>query len=174
MIFQARFVHSRHNRAGNNTADLLRYCSRFRQVIFYIKILLISDAQAKQIKDKVEEMATSVSKEKVSAEFRKIWTWLKDQLNVSAYQLIAKEDFNEAMKLLSRYNASYYRGKLKKTDNDVYRKKMYGAIHARAKELNIDIHSFATGVLKLKKPLISLTELSDTRLKKLYDKVFSY
>ena len=49
---------------------------------------------------------------------------------------------------------------------------MYKSIHAKANELGINIHEYANSVLKLKNPIVSLTELSDVRLRKLYEHIF--
>jgi hypothetical protein len=136
----------------------------------------ISQAQAKQIKDKVNEMAASVPKEKISNEYRKIWTSLNNKFKLTSYLLMTKEQFDDAMKFLNKMDVSYYRNKLKKNNNEEWRKKTITAIRARANNLRMnrdDFYEYVKRVLLLKKPILSITELSDTRLKQLYTKIFS-
>ncbi|MDR3226638.1 MAG: ORF6C domain-containing protein, partial [Prevotellaceae bacterium] len=136
----------------------------------------ISEYQAKQIKDKVDEIATSVPKEKVGEEYKKIWSLLKDKFNVTSYHLIVKEQFDDVIKFLSKLNAYKYRQKARKNNNEKYRKELYGAIYAKVNELKMskdELYVYVENILSLKKPISSLTDLSDTRLKKIYTKLFN-
>ena len=82
-----------------------------------------------------------------------------------------QDKYEEAVAWLKKIIA-INRNKLKKNNPGQWRKDLYKSIHARANELNINIHDFANDILKIKKPITSLTELSDTRLKKLYEQLF--
>ncbi|MDR2130989.1 MAG: hypothetical protein LBP56_07495 [Odoribacteraceae bacterium] len=133
--------------------------------------LHINDAQAKEIKDRVKKIAESRSEESKYS-FGQAYNALYKKYSITSYKLLQKDQYEDAIKWLDRQIA-IYRPKLKNADNERYRKDMYKAIHARANQVGIDIHEFAVTSLGLKKPLSSLTELSDARLNKLYTKLYS-
>ena len=136
----------------------------------------ISPAQAREIQEKVSELATSVEKEKQAKEFQRIYGLLKSKFKVPKYDLIPKEQFDDAMKFLCKFNASTYRKSLRRTDNESWKKKTRSDIRARASKLGMsreEFYEYVERVLELKNPILSITELSDTRLKKLYDKIFN-
>jgi hypothetical protein len=134
----------------------------------------ITDSQAKEIRDRVKKIAEERAGENrfTSAPYGLVYNSLYNRYKITKYQLLPKEKYNDAIKWLDKQIA-IYRSKLKNVDNEQYRKDMYKSIHARANQLGVDIHSFAEHTLELKKPLSSLTELSDMRLKKLYSKLFN-
>jgi len=134
----------------------------------------ITDAQAKEISDKVKKLAEGMlgdSKGKQQP-YGKAYTSLYNRFNITSYKLLPKNKFEDAIKWLEKQIA-IYRPKLKNVDAEQWRKDMYKSIHARSNQLSINIHDFAMTTLELKKPIASLKELSDTRLKKLYEKLFS-
>lgn len=144
--------------------------------VVYDKDEYISVAQAREIQEKVSELATSVEKGKQAKEFQRIYGLLKSKFKVPRYDLIAKEQFDDAMKFLSKLNASTYRKELRSTDNEEWKKKMRSSIRAKANQLGMsreEFYEYVERVLELKNTISSITELSDTRLKKLYDKIFS-
>ena len=134
----------------------------------------ITDAQAKEIRDKVYKIAESRLGENrfKTPPYGLIYSSLYNQFKITSYKLLPKTKYEEAIKWLDKQIA-IYRPKLKRVDNEQYRKDMYKAINARANQLGINIHEFAVEALALKKSITSLKELSDTRLKKLYSKLFS-
>lgn len=135
----------------------------------------ISDSQAKEIRDKVQKIAEARAGEKrySSPPYGVVYAALYNRYKITKYTLLPKDKYEDAIKWLNKQIARY-RHLLKKTDNTRYLKEMYTSIHARAKELNIsNIHEYATMALELKKPISSLKELSDTRLRKLYNKLYS-
>jgi hypothetical protein len=131
----------------------------------------ITNAQAKEIRDRVQKIAESRSRESKYS-FPRAYIALHNRYNITSYELLSKDQYEDAIKWLDKQIA-IYRPKLKKVDNEQYRKDMYKSIHARANQLNVNIHEFASSALELKNPISSLTELSDTRLKKLYRKLYS-
>lgn len=134
----------------------------------------ISDAQAKEIRDRVKKIAEEKAGERryTSAPYGLVYATLYNRYGITKYTLLPKDKYEDAIKWLDKQIA-IYRPKLKHVDPEQYRKDMYKSIHAKANQLNINIHEFATTALGLKKPISSLKELSDTRLKKLYTKLFS-
>lgn len=135
----------------------------------------ISDSQAKEIRDRVQKIAEERVGEKrySSPPYGVVYAALYNRYKITKYTLLPKDKYEDAIKWLDKQIA-IYRPLLKKTNNEQYRKDMYTSIYSRTKQLNIpNIHEYATIVLELKKPISSLKELSDTRLKKLYDKLYS-
>jgi hypothetical protein len=134
----------------------------------------ITDAQAKQIKDRVDDIMLSVAAVKKKGEYAKLWNALKHKFRVSSYHLIAKDQFDEVMNYLHTVDVSYYRGKSRKNNNPQWRKEMYTAIYARLNNLNWSkdqLYYYAAGISG--KPVSSLTDLSDIHLQKVYDHIFS-
>lgn len=139
----------------------------------------ISDEQAFYIKEKVDELVDIVCKaknvEKKEA-YSEVYGSLKHHFKVTGYKFIPKDKFVDATRYLEQLKVLKYRSALKKTDNAEYRKQLYKAIHAKANELGWDndtLYNFINTLLVPKKPILSLKELSDTRLKKIYTKLFS-
>lgn len=141
--------------------------------------LHISEEQAFLIKKKVENLVDIVCKVKKVGKkeaYNEVYGGLKYYFKVTGYKFIPKDKFDDAIRYLDQLNVIKYRPKLRKTDNEEYRKQLYKAIHAKANELGLDnhsLHDFINISLGLKKPISSLKELSDTRLKKIYSKLFS-
>lgn len=134
----------------------------------------ISDAQAKEVKDRVSKIAEAMKGDRKNnkSPFASAYNALYNRYHITSYKLLPIEDYDDAIKWLDKQIA-IYRPKLKNIDVVQYRKDMYKSLHARAKQLNINIYDFAQMALELKEPITSLTDLSDMRLKKLYTKLFS-
>ena len=130
----------------------------------------ITDEQAKEIRDRVHKIAKYRSNESKYS-YPQAFNLLYDRFHITKYQLLPKEKYEEAIVFLNKQIA-INRSKFKNVDNDQWRKDMNSAVQARAKKLGIDIHEFAYSALQLKNPITSITELSDTRIKKLYAKLF--
>lgn len=134
----------------------------------------ITDAEAKEIRDRVKKIAEEMAgvRKYSSPPYGVVYTTLYNRYQITKYTLLPKDKYEDAIKWLDKQIA-IYRPKLRNVDPEQYRKDMYKSIYARANQLHIDIHEFAITALDLKKPISSLKELSDTRLKKLYSKLFS-
>ncbi|WP_291117438.1 helix-turn-helix domain-containing protein [Empedobacter sp. UBA7248] len=140
----------------------------------------ISETEAKQIKEKIDEiveinfLAKNIDKGKL---YPQIWKSFYKKFNLTSYKLLDKSEFNDAVNWLQAQIAYNHRPKLRKNNNELWKLKVYGAIYARAKnELNFNkeqLYDFAFDKLKLKSPITSLKDLSDTRLNKLYNLMFS-
>lgn len=144
----------------------------------------ISQEKAKQILDTVGEIVEineKAGKFRTSADkgkfFAQTWTSFKNRFNVTSYHLLPKEKFDEALSWLKKQIAYEHRPKLRQNNNQQWKKDIYGAIYAKAQnELGLDkegLYKFAFDKLKLKEPISSLKDLSDTRLNKLYKMVYS-
>jgi hypothetical protein len=169
--------------AGNNNiqvaGDLIRTEKVVRKVLATPDYSIhISDAQAKQIKNKIDTIVSSSvqDKDEQPKAYRDIYARLKKEFNATSYKFIPKEKFDVVITYLNRLNAYKYRNKARRTNNDSYRSQMYAAIHARARNIgmsNEQLYMFINEVLLPSKQITSMRELSDTRLKKIYQKIFS-
>lgn len=143
----------------------------------------ISQEQAKKIKDMVNsivEIYEQAGKFKNSSDkgkcFAQTWTSFNNRFSLTSYLLLPKDKFDEALIWLQKQIAFDHRPILRKANNPQWKKDMYGAIYAKSQnELHLDkqgLYQFAFDKLKLKEPISSLKELSDTRLQKLYKIIF--
>jgi hypothetical protein len=144
----------------------------------------ITDQQAKQIKDKINEIVEINDKagkfkanDSKSKLFAKTWSDLYNKFAITKYTLLPKDRFEECMKWLQTQIAYKHRPKLRSQNNDEWKKQTYGAIYAKAQnELKMsreELYDFAFKKLKLNSPIFSLKDLKDTQLKKLYQHIFS-
>jgi hypothetical protein len=164
---------------GNNNiqvgGDFIKTEKITRKIeVYHDPDIHITPSQAKEIKDRIEKIAKSrfVYGKSPSQEYKNAYISLYNKFKIPKYTLLYKNQYDDAIKWLDKQIA-INRPKLKNVDSDQWRKDMYKTINARATQLGINIHEFATDALELKKPISSLKELSDTRLKKLYNKVFN-
>ena len=143
----------------------------------------ITQEQAKQILDninkivEINEQAGKFEDPKDKGKyFSQIWTSFKNRFKVTSYHLLPKDKFEEALTWTQKQITFQHRPKLRLGNNPQWKKDIYGAIYAKAQnELRLDkqgLYEFATDKLKLKEPISSLKDLSDTRLNKLYKIIF--
>lgn len=136
-----------------------------KKEIVYDKDYHITDEQALNIRNLIHKIAEETS------DYPGAYRILYNHFGITSYKTLPKEKYDEAISWLKK-NIAINRNKLKKKNPEQWRKDMYKSIHAKANELGIDIHEYANSVLKLKNPIVSLTELSDARLRKLYEHIF--
>jgi len=141
-----------------------------RTEVVYDKDIHISAEQALDIRDHIQKLASELSGNRNG--FSLAYNSFYRHFKITSYKTLPKEQFDEAIEWLNKQIA-INRNKLKKNNPEQWRKDMYKSIHARANQLGIDIHNLANDVFHPKKQIISLSELSDLRLKKLYQVVFS-
>ena len=148
-------------------------------LIEYNPQLHISDAQAKQIRDMVQENAHAMAqRDNISSQkaYSTEYSVLYKKFSITSYKLLPKDKFEEAIKFLQK-RIRYTGHKVDRTKNkEAFRNRNYKGIYARARQLGMHKEGlllYAEEVLDLKKPISSLKELSDTRLEKLYRKIFS-
>lgn len=161
------------NISGNNNiqvaGDLKTEKIIRRTNIIYDEEQYITEEQAYNIQEQIKILATELTNKN---SYGVAYNMLYKQFKITSYKMLTRDRYEDAMNWLHKQIA-INRNKLKKYDPEKWRKAMYKSIHARSNELGIDVHSFATTVLNIKKPVSSLTELSDLRLKKLYTALFS-
>lgn len=165
---------------GNNNTQVAGDLIKTEKVIkktevVYNSDLHITDAQALEIKDKVTKIAQSRAGEtkfKNKPPFGLVYGEFYKRFKITSYKLLQIEHFDDACKWLDKQIA-INRKSLKNVDEEQFRKDLYKSINARANQKGINIYDFAETALSLKKPIISLKELSNTRLQKLYTKLYS-
>ena len=131
----------------------------------------ITDKQAKKIGDLIKKVGDLHTKAGKTNEFGGLHTRLWSRYQCTSYKKIRSEDFEDAVSWLNQ-QAAMVRPKLRRSNNEVWRKEHYKGIYAawgktgRAKS---EIYDFAKQRLELKKPISSLKDLGERNLKKLYD-----
>ncbi|MCL2040878.1 MAG: ORF6C domain-containing protein [Bacteroidales bacterium] len=171
-------IQGNHNIQGNNNIQVSGDFIKTEKVIRKTDIIYnpdehISDAQAKEIKDRVQKIAQERAAEsKQRPSYQTAYVSFYNRFNITRYQLLPKDLYDDAIKWLDKQIA-IHRPKLRAIDNEQYKKDYYKPIHTRARQLGIDVYEFAVTALDLKEPITSLKELNDKNLKKLYDKLFS-
>lgn len=138
----------------------------------------ISDAQALEIRNKITEIVNMVASEKTPKTklFPQEYSAFYKAFGITKYTLVPKDKFDEAIKWLQKRIAYYGKPKLRQNNNEEWRKLQYKSINAKAGNLGWtkdQLLEFSQIALDLKTSITSLKELSDTRLKKLYTKIFS-
>ena len=136
----------------------------------------ITDAQALQVREKITEVVTALASDGTDRKmlFGKEYKSFYNKFGITKYNLLPKDKFEEAMKWLQKKIASSKKV-LKEHNPTEWRKALYKSINARANhfEMNRDsLLAYAVQVLDLETPLLSIKDLNDEQLQKLYDKLF--
>lgn len=130
----------------------------------------ITQRQAKAIKDLV---ANLVMKEEAGGmdrarAFKKWWSVLKNRYAVTTYLAIPAHLGDEAISWLQQQSA-IKRPKIRRGDNDAWRKELYKAIWARARQIGISKGEvYALALNHLGKRVTSLKQLREQNLKALH------
>lgn len=131
----------------------------------------ITDEQAAQIKAMIDDMADIDVAAGLPDSHGGWYSRLYRKFPCrNSYHLIYREDFAAVMAYLRR-EAAKARPKLRRTNNQEWRKRFTRAIWARASGLGLShdkVHQLATERLRLKKPLRSLNELGEQNLERFY------
>lgn len=124
------------------------------------------------IEEKAGKIRTKDGRRKA---FGKYWGMLGKKFKVTSYHLIPKTKYAEVERWLYQQKA-INRPKLRRTNRDKWREEYYKSIYTRSKAIGLnkeDILNIAFTRLNLSKPVVSLKELNDKNLKKLYQIIFS-
>lgn len=135
----------------------------------------INEKQIKRIDDLTKELAeieiqAGMDKGKAYSKWRAAF---KNRYSLSSYRCLPSEKFDEAEAWLLQQRA-IKQPKLRRRDNDTWRKNKYKGIYARARELGVskdEILSIA--IRKFGKEIKSISELGERNLDKLYKIIFS-
>ena len=131
----------------------------------------ITDRQATQIKDMVDKLAEiDVLAGKPDSHGEWYARLYRKFPCRNSYHLIHIEDFPQVMTYL-RIEAAKSRPKLRRTNNDAWRKRYTTAIWAHTKGIGLShdaVHQLATERLNLAKPIRSLNDLGEQNLEKFY------
>ena len=131
----------------------------------------ITDRQATQIKDMVDKLAEidvlAGRPDSHGEWYARLYRKFPCR---NSYHLIHIEDFPQVMTYL-RIEAAKSRPKLRRTNNDAWRKRYTAAIWAHTKGIGLShdaVHQLATERLNLAKPIRSLNDLGEQNLEKFY------
>lgn len=131
----------------------------------------ITPAQKQTIKEKIAELVeigALAGKERESL-FPHWWTALQRKFRVNSYHELNQDQYEEVLKWLSQQKA-INRPKLRRRDNEAWRKEHYKAIWARTRELGKPKEwVYEITMERIGKGVTSLTELGERDLKSLYN-----
>lgn len=138
----------------------------------------ISPAQANKlqtiVKELVEmEVASGYADGDQKKAAIKWWVILRNHYGVTSYREIPRHLGDDAIAWMKQQRA-INRPKIRKTDNTAWRNQHYGAINAKARELELskgEIYALAKD--RMGTQVTSLKQLSDQNLKKLYNIVMA-
>lgn len=138
----------------------------------------LSPAQAKRLKDMIDKLVRieatgGVLGGELSPLYAKWHKILKDRFDVTSYKEIKAARADEALAWL-RQVAAMNRPKLRRTDPAAWRNEHYRAIWARARETGRSKGDvYALVLARLDKQVVSLKQLSDANLRRLYEVVMA-
>ncbi|GAB5525407.1 MAG: hypothetical protein Roseis2KO_32790 [Roseivirga sp.] len=143
----------------------------------------ISESEAKRIKDKVDEIVRIndnsgklKSQEDKKRMYSQLYSSIKNRFKVTSYKFIPKEEFKNCYEWLQKEIAGKHTPKLRRSNNPEWRKKRYGSIYTKARQVGLEkpeLLLFAEERLNLKAPIQSLKDLGEQNLDKLYKILFS-
>jgi hypothetical protein len=133
----------------------------------------ISEEQAFEIKSRIEDLAKIDEQAGHGNTYGKWQNYFKNTFHLTSYKKLPAEQFDEAVQFLNQQRGRSL-PKLRRTNNDEWRDRIYRAIWPLARELGMSheqVHDFAFTELELKKPISSLKELGEQNLEHLRDKL---
>jgi hypothetical protein len=138
----------------------------------------VSDSEALLIRNKIDDLVKMLSSDGSNKAniYPQEYKALYNEFGITSYKTLPKGKLDDAIKFLQKRIAYLGRKILRKSDNTEWRKQFYTSINAKARTLGMnkeELYLYAENVLEMKQPLTSLKDLSDTRLKKLYSKIFN-
>lgn len=134
----------------------------------------ISEETAQLIKDRVDRLAENDLLRGIPNAQAGWHARLQRKFRVTSYKLICRERGADALAWLQQ-SAARERGRLRRAAKPLWRNQLYGAIYSRTKSMGLNseqVHVLATERLKLKKPVASLSDLTDRHLKTFYGVIY--
>lgn len=135
----------------------------------------ISEEQAFEIKRRIEDLAQIDEQAGRGSTYGKWQNYFKNTFHLTSYKKLPADKFDEAIQFLNQQRGRSL-PKLRRTNNEEWRNRIYRAIWPLARELGMtheQVYEFAFAELELKKPIASLTELGEQNLEHLRDKLRS-
>ena len=136
----------------------------------------ITEQQGKKIYDTISNLANKEAaggRVTIGEAKAKWFGMLYGRYQVSTYRAIERRFADEAISWLKQ-QAAINRPKIRRNNNQMWRNELYGAIYAKARELNMSkaevyliVHD------RMEKRVSSLTQLNEQSLKKLYNIIMS-
>jgi len=135
----------------------------------------ITEEQAFEIKRRIEDLGKIDEQAGRGNTYGKWQNYFKNTFHLTSYKKLRADKFEEAISFLNQQRGRSL-PKLRRTNNDEWRNRIYKAIWPLARELNMtheQVYDFAFTELELDKPIISLTELKEQNLEHLRNKLRS-
>lgn len=135
----------------------------------------ITEEQAFEIKRRIEDLAQIDEQAGRGSTYGKWQNYFKNTFHLTSYKKLPAEKYDEAIQFLNQQRGRSL-PKLRRTNNDEWRNRIYRAIWPLSRELGMtheQVYDFAFTELKLKKPVSSLKELGEQNLESLHDKLRS-
>jgi hypothetical protein len=135
----------------------------------------ISEEQAFEIKRRIEDLAQIDEQAGRGNTYGKWQNHFKNAFHLTSYKKLSLEKYDEAIQFLNQQRGRSL-PKLRRANNNEWRKRIYRAIWPLARELSMtheQVYDFAFKELELNKPICSLTELGEQNLERLRDKLRS-
>jgi hypothetical protein len=133
----------------------------------------ISEEQAFEIKRRIEDLAQIDKQAGLGSTYGAWQNRFKNQFHLTSYKKLQAARFDEGISYLNQMRARSL-PKLRRSDNEEWRKRIYRAIWPLARELGFQdaqLYDFAFTELGLKKSITSLKELGEQNLERLRDKL---
>lgn len=135
----------------------------------------ITEEQAFEIKRLIEDLGQIDEQAGRGSTYGKWQNFFKNKFHLTSYKKLPAERFDEAVQFLKQQRGRSL-PKLRRTNNDEWRNRIYKAIWPLARELGMtheQVYEFAFAELQLKRPISSLKELGEQNLEHLRDELRS-
>lgn len=146
--------------------------------IAYDKEQHITPAQQLKLREKITELGKCLDAGKSNGSgYKQAYRKLYRQFNIPKYELLPREQFDEAMNWLTRQIASIGMRQLKSHNPDEWKKRRYTSIYAKSQELGInkeELYVIINNILGHQRTYQSLTELSSRSLNIVYEWLFRH
>ncbi len=133
----------------------------------------ISETTAFEIQELIKKLAQTDEKAGKSPSRGEWHQRLKNRFKVASYRKLTVEQGENAIRWLKQEDGKKLPS-LRRTNNEEWRKRLYPGIWAKAEELGLakpQLYEFAFKQLELKRPITSLKDLGEQKLKSLHDKL---
>lgn len=130
--------------------------------------------QARCVQERIEQLVELDPEPDLRRKYKRWWGELKTHFRVPTYREIPASQYCEVIAWFQQQGVRL-RPKLRRTDNQKWRRSLFTGIFARAGELGMtheQVHAFAGSILGMATPPVSLSDLSEMKLKRVYDAFF--
>lgn len=162
-------VTGRHNHVQVAARDIINTARHVRRSVITPDERHLDAAQKRQLGAVIAELADRLAADDGRPRFGAVHHMLQRKFNVTAFALLPRERFDDALAFLKQQRA-IHRSRLRRRNPAAYQQDFFRLIHARRSELGWDrsrLHAFAAEKLALPRPITSLRRLGPLQLKSL-------